>query len=126
MNAYIFQAALLCEPCGKATCDQLRKSIADLHPGFDEDNESTYDSDYYPKGPYPDGGGEADCPQHCDHCGVFLENPLTSDGYDYVRESAAGYGTAIEQVDESWEDTAQYAESNDKPALAQWIRFYLK
>jgi len=28
-------------------------------------------------GPYPDGGGEADAPQHCGGCGVFLENPLT-------------------------------------------------
>lgn len=39
-------------------------------------------------GPYADGGGEADCPQHCGACGVFLENPLTTDGYRYVRERA--------------------------------------
>jgi hypothetical protein len=38
--------------------------------------EHTYDSDKFPKGPLADGGGESDCPQHCDTCGVFLENPL--------------------------------------------------
>ena len=37
-------------------------------------------------GPLPDGGGEADTPQHCAHCGVFLENPLTQDGVKYVVE----------------------------------------
>ena len=32
------------------------------------------------------GGGESDTPQHCDDCDVFLENPLTDDGNEYVRE----------------------------------------
>lgn len=59
MDAYIYQAALICEGCASAL------QVND--------------------GPYADGGGEADCPNHCDQCGVFLENPLTSDGYDYVR-----------------------------------------
>jgi hypothetical protein len=27
---------------------------------------------------------ESDCPDHCGHCGEFLENDLTSDGADYV------------------------------------------
>jgi len=44
------------------------------------------DSDTYPQGPYADGGGESDTPAHCDVCGVFLENPLTPDGVEYVRE----------------------------------------
>ena len=42
-------------------------------------DESDYDSDDLSKGPYPDDGGEADTPRHCDTCGVFLENPLTAD-----------------------------------------------
>jgi hypothetical protein len=29
-------------------------------------SESDYDSEDLPKGPYADGGGEADTPQHCD------------------------------------------------------------
>ena len=45
------------------------------------------DSDTFPQGPFCDGGGEADCPQHCDECGVFLENPLTPDGVRYVAET---------------------------------------
>lgn len=44
------------------------------------------DSERYPQGPYPDGGGEADSPNHCDRCGIFLHNPLTSVGYGYVNE----------------------------------------
>ncbi len=49
--------------------------------------ESDYDSDEHPKGPYSDGGGESDSPQHCASCGTFLENPLTDEGVEYVRES---------------------------------------
>ena len=47
------------------------------------------DSDEYPCGPYADGGGESDTPSHCGACGEFLENPLTSHGYEYVREVAS-------------------------------------
>ena len=57
-------------------------------PGFDPEDETTFDSDQYPKGPYCNGGGESDCPNHCDGCKVFLENPLTQDGENYVREQA--------------------------------------
>jgi hypothetical protein len=81
MNAFVYRAALLCEACG--TC-QAQKLDANGKP-------DTGDSDAYPQGPYPDGGGEADNPQHCDQCGIFLQNPLTDDGYHYVataRDSA--------------------------------------
>ncbi|MDO8705370.1 MAG: hypothetical protein Q7J84_10535 [Sulfuricaulis sp.] len=111
MNVYIFQAALLCEACGEAqraalqadcpTCGGEHANLPYVDcrsyypPGQggacmpDPRSESEYDSDDYPKGPYPDGGGEADSPQHCDQCGVFLENSLTRHGYDYVREAIA-------------------------------------
>ena len=39
------------------------------------------------RGPYADGGGEADTPQHCDGCGHFLENPLAGDGLIYVEDA---------------------------------------
>ncbi len=84
MKAFIFSAALLCEDCGDKVRADLKKAG---NAPADRDNESTYDSDDYPKGPYGDGGGEADCPCHCDHCGVHLENPLTDDGYAYVRQA---------------------------------------
>lgn len=76
MNVYIYQAALYCEPCGQTVLRDLA-----ISPGAESE-----DSDEMPQGPYANGGGEADCPQHCDRCGVFLENPLTADGYAYVRE----------------------------------------
>lgn len=77
MNAYVYQAALLCEECGLAA---TKKRCADPRPLV------IGDSDDFPQGPHLDGGGEADSPGHCDHCGVFLKNPLTTDGEEYVRE----------------------------------------
>jgi len=91
MNVYVFQAALYCAECGEALA-------RDLHQRGVEDSG---DSDDFPQGPFADGGGEADSPQHCDsgpqclaaksiggrRVGAFLENPLTSDGEAYVSKS---------------------------------------
>ncbi len=74
---YMYQAALWCEECG----EKLRSEIP-VPPDADPDDETSYDSDDYPKGPY--AVSESDCPQYCDGCQVFLENPLTSDGVEYV------------------------------------------
>ena len=94
MIAYVFQAALLCEKCGeKAKCDYSHNA----------DNADTY---FYPQGPYADGGGEADCPQHCDACGVFLENPLTTDGYAFVKNTINTCGESF------------------TPAITEWSLFY--
>jgi len=85
-DVYIYQAALLCEDCG----DKVRQDLtAQGQAPADPDDEYGYDSDEFPKGPYPDGGGEADSPQHCDHCHEFLENPLTDEGYRAVKEMLA-------------------------------------
>lgn len=90
MKVYVYRAGLLCSSCGEAKCEDLdREGVRD-----------TGDSDLYPQGPYPNGGGEADSPQTCDamdRCrdplyvggrkvGAFLENPLTPDGEDYLCE----------------------------------------
>lgn len=86
MDAYIYQAALLCSNCAKITMfdlDQDGKAPQTLA------DENTFDSDQYPKGPYSNGGGESDTPQHCDHCGAFLDNPLTDDGRQYVAAALA-------------------------------------
>jgi hypothetical protein len=83
MKAYIYQAALLCEDCADIV-QEVRKGKG----GFDDYPEN---SDIWPQGPYSDGGGESDCPEHCDHCGLFLENPLTSDGEAYVKEFVASH-----------------------------------
>lgn len=75
--AYIYQAELLCACCAEnVTRDLVR-----------DGQVNTGDSDDFPQGPFPDGGGEADCPQHCGVCEAFLENPLTPDGYDYLERS---------------------------------------
>lgn len=86
MDAYLYQAAFLCGDCG-------RKRIAEIEATRPLPEGYPSDSDAYPQGSYSDGGGEADSPQHCDHCNVFLENPLTSDGYDYVAEQMDNYGS---------------------------------
>ena len=36
---------------------------------------------------YSDGGGEADCPQHCAACHRPLNNQLTAEGVSYVLEA---------------------------------------
>lgn len=111
MKAFIYQAALLCELCAKETSAKLPPSA---------------DSDTYPQGPYGNGGGEADTPQHCDHCRVFLENPLTMDGGDYVREQAAPYISGDDPRNpRPWSMIADRAEEDGRTALAEWIRYYL-
>ena len=82
-DVYMYQAALYCAECGEAIREELTKA-GQAPP--EPDDESSYDSDDFPKGPFADGGGEADSPQHCDACSVFLENPLTGDGEAYVQE----------------------------------------
>ena len=101
MKVYVYQADLWCEDCGRAIRRRIR--AAGQAPA-DSSDETSYDSDEYPKGPYSDGGGEADSPQHCGahgEClnafiqagennigvGQFLENALTTEGINYVRES---------------------------------------
>lgn len=71
MEAYIYNADIYCPRCAKLI-------QSDLAP--------TSDSDSYPQGPYANGGGDSDSPQHCARCLTFLENPLTVDGVAYVRE----------------------------------------
>lgn len=81
MDAYIYCADIYCDTCGEAIRNDLAgNGNAPVHPR----DECAYDSDAFPKGPYSDGGGEADAPQHCGACGEFLENPLTQDGARYV------------------------------------------
>lgn len=101
MNAWIYCADLFCEECGQAIADSLR----------DEGREDTGDSDDFPQGPYPNGGGKADLPWTCGNidCCIFLENPLTTDGYNYVRE----------QVRNHWHEGPSC-----RAVLTEWANFY--
>jgi len=113
MNVYMYQAALYCGCCGEELCERLDgegkcPEQALRANGLDEE---MYDSDDYPKGPYRDGGGEADSPQHCDSCGTFLENPLTTEGVEYLH-------TMIR-------DHIDSPESVGRPeVIDEWIEFY--
>jgi len=110
MRVFMYAAALLCEACGLAKMAEL--DAAGLRPaGMDPENEYTWDSDAYPKGPYERGGGEADCPQSCDHCSVFLENPLTPHGVAYARDAIS-----------EW--LPELAETHAGKGVAAWQEFY--
>ena len=88
MDIYIYASATYCPDCAKKIMDDLKaKGQAPANP----DDETTFDSDVYPKGPYPDGGGEADAFQHCADCRCFLGNSLTADGVKYSIQALAGY-----------------------------------
>jgi hypothetical protein len=92
MNVYIFNADIYCTDCAQEMIDECHER------GIDNDG----DSNTYPQGPYPNGGGEADRPQHCGSCGAFLQNPLTSDGYDYVLSHIADDPGCENAVFQQW------------------------
>jgi hypothetical protein len=106
MNVYIYAADIYCEDCGKAIRERITEEGWGIFGSYtgpaDPKDEWSYDSDEYPKGPYPDGGGEADFPQHCGSgpdclnaiqffdgtkAGAWLGNELTSDGIQYVKDA---------------------------------------
>lgn len=109
MDAYIYKADIWCEQCGEAIREQLTK---EGKAPEDPSDETSYDSDEFPKGPFPDGGGESDRPEHCAAgkdclnaldldgftCGAFLENDLTTDGIRYLEEQLEdpGHGPVVE------------------------------
>ena len=71
-DVYMYRAALYCVPCGQ-----------DLPACPNPDCDDTdHDSDDYRCGPFR--ADASDSPDHCDDCRVFLENPLTHDGFRYV------------------------------------------
>jgi hypothetical protein len=72
MRTYVYQAALHCEDCGRAICERLTAS--GQSPANPED-ESSFDSDEFPKGPY--SASESDSPDHCDSCFLRTLSRLT-------------------------------------------------
>lgn len=106
MQVYVYQAALYCEPCGEAIRERLTKEGS---APADPDDETSFDSDEFPKGPCDEG--ESDTPSHCDACREFLESDLTADGETYVKE----------HVREAWIAGKTDA---DSVALEVWAPFY--
>ena len=120
MQVYIYKANIYCEDCTfDIDKDVSQRLIAD-----------TGDSNNFPQGPYANGGGESDTPQHCATCGLFLENPLTSNGYDYVKQAIHDLASVRHKV-----TTAELLEylltdyyladmGGDGPVVEQWAHFY--
>ncbi len=111
MEAYIYCADTYCPDCAEAIKAKLDASGE--RPNRQDYYEQKFDSDDYPKGPYADGGGESDCPQHCAQCHVPLGNPLTTDGIGYViehlRDYVVGSGMQSDALDGWAEDIADYS-----------------
>ncbi len=98
-KVYMYAADLYCADDGEAIRADLRR---EGKAPADEDDEDSYDSDDFPKGPLLDaGGGEADTIWHCaagDGClnaillpsgtkiGAWLGNNLTDDGVAWLCE----------------------------------------
>jgi hypothetical protein len=93
-DAYAYQGDLICDDDASRIIEQLGK----------QGQEDTGDSGDFPQGPYPDGGGEADYPQHCgmhgrcvnavkvpggSKIGCPLGNPLTHEGMECVGKGQA-------------------------------------
>lgn len=116
MDVFIYKGDIYCEGCGNDIREQIE--ISGPAPTDIDGSRKHYDSDEYPKGPYPDGGGEADSPQHCGNhgkcisaidipghvVGAFLENPLTSDGEQYAKDAIAEGG----EVSKIWAEYYSY------------------
>ena len=117
-DVYMFQGALYCEDCGEDIRARLRK---EGKAPEDEDDEESFDSDDFPKGPFGDGGGEADTIHHCDSnesclnaielpcgskIGAWLGNDLTDEGADWlarsIRESIFRDDAHGRQVNRLW------------------------
>lgn len=80
---YIYKADVYCDDCGGMLRASLQSKPEDVP--VDVLDHYSYDSDDYPKEADIENK-ESDYPQHCAACHVFLQNPLTSEGYDYVKE----------------------------------------
>lgn len=93
---WIHQADCYCPECTEDICKHL---LASGIPAEDEDDQSSYDSDQWPKGEF--SGDECDSPNHCGSMGdcvnaitladgtkvgALLDNTMTTDGAVYIRE----------------------------------------
>jgi hypothetical protein len=121
MKAYSYKAALFCEACGL----KIKKSLdtAGLKP-VNVDDETTFDSDQYPKGPTE--VGESDTYQHCDKCGLFFANTLTPEGVDYHVAAVAIYlktGHGRVKILDQWvEDLREYSlEDSQKTTIDRYL-----
>jgi len=94
--AYAYSADIYCDDCAEKLITEL-----DANRVIDSG-----DSDDYPQ--FDSSSGESDYPQHCADCQVFLENPLTDDGREYV-------------IDTLVKDLAR---GELGPCVNEWLEYY--
>src|SRR5208337_3441999 len=92
--------------CAKEIAADIQQNYPNEMPA-DPTDEHSYDSDNYPKGPFFDE--ESDAPEHCAGCHIFLENPLTSHGQEYMMQMVDG---------------AVAKGRGDEPHIKEWMDFY--
>lgn len=103
---YIYMADCYCDGC----MEKWKEEHA-AHKPEDADDETTYDSDEWPKGPFSQE--ESDTPQHCgngEDCvnaitlkdgtkiGAMLDSELTHAGVEYVKEEHAEGPTEVTEL----------------------------
>jgi hypothetical protein len=94
---YIYQADVYCDACGLVIIDSLPMDV-----------KNSGDSDQYPQ-KADVAGQEADYPQHCADCREFFANPLTPDGYVYVKEILNNSGaTCIDALPSALGEQARF------------------
>lgn len=120
---YIYAADVWCDDCGKDIC---RIITAEGNAPADPDDQRSYDNGEFPQ--YVEDFGESDCPEHCaagedcinayefpDGCkiGVWLENDLTTDGEEYVKE-AIREGGEVAELWREWYDWIDFDDQEDE------------
>jgi len=101
MDIFVYKEDLFCENCALEIVEDFESH------GIDD----TGDSDDFPQGPYSNGGGGSFLPQYCGNCSMFLENPLTPEGYealicdpDFYQDCLYFYEIYYPKDDESIDD----------------------
>ena len=104
---YIYAAECYCDDCAKDIKKRILKETGKKASDFRD--ETTFDSDEYPKGP-SDDGASSDGPEHCasgEDCldpteingekyGHFFENDLTEAGVENLKEHIRQGGPVAE------------------------------
>lgn len=80
-KVWVFKALYVCEAC---VADFKARTSRPAH--VDENDEHSYDSDVWPKGPFYTSEMRVDAPVHCDSCGALAICGLTDDGVFYVAD----------------------------------------
>jgi hypothetical protein len=115
---FVYSADVWCIECGEKIRAELdAKGERPESP----DDEHTYDSDEYPKGPSEEG--ESDSPTHCAGCGAHLETELTRDGRRYVAQAVLEALEALPTWRRGGLELAEKALA-ESVALSVWCPYY--